>query len=84
MHGYESETILGRYLALTSGGFLIGFDYHYKKVEGDITKSSDYKNMFDRSVKNDRQTFVVGVEYTLPWLVIADARIDGDGKQDFN
>jgi hypothetical protein len=49
-----------------------------------MTKSSDYKNMFGQvSNKNDRQTFVVGVEYTLPWLVIADARIDGDGKLRF-
>jgi len=85
MHGYESETILGRYLGVNQWWFpYIGFDYHYKKVEGDITKSSDYKNMFGQvSNKNDRQTFVVGVEYTLPWLVIADSRIDGDGKLRF-
>ena len=85
MHGYESETILGRYLGVNQWWFpYIGFDYHYKKVEGDITKSSDYKNMFGQvSNKNDRQTFVVGVEYTLPSLVIADARIDGDGKLRF-
>jgi len=85
MHGYESETILGRYLGVNQWWFpYIGFDYHYKKVEGDITKSSDYKNMFGQvSNKNDRQTFVVGIEYTLPWLVIADARIDGDGKLRF-
>src|SRR5678816_4121451 len=49
-----------------------------------MTKSSDYKNLFGQvSNKNDRQTFVVGVEYTLPWLVVADARIDGDGKLRF-
>ena len=84
-HGYESETILGRYLGVNQWLFpYIGFDYHYKKEEGDMTKSSDYKNMFGQvSNKNDRQTFVVGVEYTLPWLVIADARIDGDGKLRF-
>jgi FtsP/CotA-like multicopper oxidase with cupredoxin domain len=84
-HGYESETILGRYLGVNQWWFpYIGFDYHYKKVEGDMTKSSDHKNMFGQvSNKNDRQTFVVGVEYTLPWLVIADARIDGDGKLRF-
>ena len=85
MHGYESETILGRYLGVNQWWFpYIGFDYHYKKEEGDITKSSDYKNMFGQvSNKNDRQTFVVGIEYTLPWLVVADARIDGDGKLRF-
>ena len=84
-HGYESETILGRYMGVNQWLFpYIGFDYHYKEEEGDVTKSSDYKNMFGQvSNKNDRQTFVVGVEYTLPWLVIADARIDGDGKLRF-
>jgi len=85
MHGYESETILGRYLGVNQWWFpYIGFDYHYKKEEGDITKSSDYKNMFGQvSNKNDRKTFVVGVEYTLPWLFLGDARIDGDGKLRF-
>jgi CopA family copper-resistance protein len=82
MHGYESETILGRYLGVNQWWFpYIGFDYHYKKEEDDITKSPDYKNLFGQvSNKNDRKTFVVGVEYTLPWLVLADARVDGDGK----
>jgi len=82
MHGYESETILGRYLGRNQWWFpYIGFDYHYKLVHGDKTQASDYKNMFGQvSNKNDRQTFVAGVEYTLPWLFIGDARIDGDGK----
>jgi CopA family copper-resistance protein len=85
MHGYESETILGRYFGPNQWWFpYIGFDYHYKKEEGDKTKSSDYKNLFGQvSNKNDRKTFVVGVEYTLPGLVLADARIDGDGKLRF-
>jgi len=84
-HGYESETILGRYMGVNQWLFpYIGFDYHYKEEEGDITKSSDYKNMFGQvSNKNDRKTFVIGVEYTLPLLVLADARIDGDGKLRF-
>ncbi|HKC36713.1 MAG TPA: multicopper oxidase domain-containing protein, partial [Chitinophagaceae bacterium] len=84
-HGYESETILGRYLGVNQWWFpYIGFDYHYKKEEGDMTKSSDYKNMFGQiSNKNDRKTFVIGVEYTLPWLVLADTRIDGNGKLRF-
>jgi CopA family copper-resistance protein len=81
-HGYESETILGRYFGANQWWFpYIGFDYHYKREEGDKTKSPDYKNLFGQiSNKNDRKTFVVGVEYTLPWLVLADARVDGDGK----
>jgi FtsP/CotA-like multicopper oxidase with cupredoxin domain len=85
MHGYESETILGRYLGARQWWFpYVGFDYHYKKEEGEITKTSDYRNMFGQvSNKNHRNTFVVGVEYTLPWLLLADARIDGDGKLRF-
>jgi CopA family copper-resistance protein len=82
-HGYEAELNLGRYLGANQWWWpYIGLDYHYKKEEeGDITKSSDYKNMFGQvSNKNDRKTFVVGVQYTMPWLVLADARVDGDGK----
>jgi hypothetical protein len=82
MHGYESETNFGRYFGVNQWWFAyVGFDYHYKKEEGDKTKSSDYKNMFGQvSKKNDRKTFVVGIQYTMPWLVLADARVDGDGK----
>lgn len=81
-HGYETEINFGRYLGVNQWWFpYIGFDYHYKKEEGDITKTSDYKNMFGQiSNKNDRKTFVVGVQYTMPWLLLADARVDGDGK----
>jgi CopA family copper-resistance protein len=81
-HGYEGELNFGRYMGVNQWLFpYIGFDYHYKMKEGDITKSSDYKNLFGQvSNKNNRKTFVIGVQYTLPWLVYADARVDGDGK----
>ncbi|HET6722934.1 MAG TPA: multicopper oxidase domain-containing protein, partial [Chitinophagaceae bacterium] len=84
-HGYETEINFGRYLGVNQWWFpYIGFDYHYKMEEGDITKSPEYKNMFGQvSNKNNRKTFVIGVQYTLPWLVVADARIDGDGKLRF-
>ncbi|MEP7324044.1 MAG: hypothetical protein ABI761_19100 [Saprospiraceae bacterium] len=37
--------------------------------------------MFNQiSNKNDRHTAVLGVAYTLPLLITADARVDGDGK----
>ena len=32
------------------------------------------------SNKNNRKTAVLGITYTLPMLILADARIDGDGK----
>jgi CopA family copper-resistance protein len=81
-HGYEAELNLGRYFGVNQWWFpYVGLDYHYKKEEGDVTKTADYRNMFGQiSNKNDRKTFVLGVQYTLPWLMLADARVDGDGK----
>ena len=81
-HGYEGELNFGRYLGVNQWWYpYIGLDYHYKKEEGDKTRFADYKNMFGQiSNKNDRKTFTVGVQYTMPWLVLADARVDGNGK----
>lgn len=79
MHGYESETNVGRYLDRMQWWFpYIGFDYHYKYA------SSAEKNLFGQvSNKNDRKAVTAGVQYTLPMLVTADARIDTDGKWRF-
>ncbi len=93
-HGYESETMLGRYLGRMQWWYpYVGFDYHYK-TEGEFQKnffdlSGSVKNIFgsedknwfgQKSNKNNRHTLVAGVGYTLPTLTIADFRIDGDGK----
>lgn len=76
-HGQEVELNFGRYLGKMQWLFpYVGFDYHYAKVGDEIEK-----NAFGQtSNKNDRKTFVVGVQYTLPMLVVADIRVDGDGK----
>ena len=94
MHGYESETMIGRYLGKMQWLYpYIGFDYH-RKVEGMPQKSffdmehspknifgSEEKNWFgQKSNKNDRKTVVAGIAYTLPTLTVADIRIDGNGK----
>jgi hypothetical protein len=83
MHGYESETMIGRYLGRMQWLYpYIGFDYHYK-VEGGPKNifGSEEKNWFGQtSNKNNRKTIVAGVAYTLPMLFVADARVDGDGK----
>ncbi len=81
-HGYEGELNFGRYLGKMQWLFpYVGFDYHYKKEGGMKTNQGDYKNMFGQvSNKNDRKTFVAGVQYTLPFLLVADARVDADGK----
>ena len=83
MHGYESETMIGRYLGRMQWLYpYIGFDYHYK-VEGGPENifGSEAKNWFGQpSNKNNRKTIVAGIAYTLPMLFVADARVDGNGK----
>jgi hypothetical protein len=82
-HGYETEIAFGRYLGVNQWLFpYVGFDYHYNS-EKSATKeeSNEYKNMFGQvSNKNDRKTSTVGIQYTTPWLILADARVDGNGK----
>ena len=82
-HGYESETMFGRYLGRMQWLYpYIGFDYHYKREGGPKNIfGNETKTLFGQtSNKNNRKTIVAGVAYTLPMLFIADARIDGDGK----
>ncbi|CAN5902155.1 hypothetical protein BH11BAC7_BH11BAC7_23710 [soil metagenome] len=94
MHGYESETMLGRYIGKMQWIYpYAGFDYHYKKdgapsdnffnLESSPRNifGSDAKNWFGQaSNKNNRHTVVAGIQYTLPTLTVADIRIDGDGN----
>ncbi|MBD1395087.1 multicopper oxidase domain-containing protein [Mucilaginibacter sp. ZB1P21] len=87
MMGYESETMVGRYIGRNQWLFpYVGFDYHYKKFNPDEKNifGSDYKNLFGQvSNKENRHTVVAGVAYTLPMLFVADMRIDGNGKLRF-
>jgi hypothetical protein len=75
-HGYETEINLGKYLGKMQWLYpYVGFDYHYRNAD------SEENNFFNQvSNKNNRKAFVAGVEYTLPMLIIADARVDTDGK----
>jgi FtsP/CotA-like multicopper oxidase with cupredoxin domain len=77
--GHESETMFGRYFGRMQWLYAYaGFDYHYKKTDEQET------NMFGQaSNKNNRHTAVAGLAYTLPFLFVADARIDGNGKLRF-
>jgi len=83
IHGYESETMLGRYLGRMQWWYpYVGFDYHYK-VEGGPKNifGSEEKNWFGQtSNKNNRNAIVAGIAYTLPMLFVADLRVDSDGK----
>ena len=83
MHGYESETMIGRYLGRMQWWYpYIGFDYHYKMERGiKNIFGSDEKNWFGQaSNKNNRKTIAAGIAYTLPMLFVADLRVDGNGK----
>ncbi|MES2328671.1 MAG: multicopper oxidase domain-containing protein [Bacteroidota bacterium] len=83
MHGYESETMLGRYIGRMQWVYpYIGFDFHFKMEGGPKNIfGSEEKNWFGQtSNKNDRKTIVAGIAYTLPMLVVADARVDGGGR----
>ncbi len=87
MHGYESETMIGRYLGRMQWWFpYVGFDYHYKEPNMNEKNifGNDEKNIFGQSSnKNNRKTIVAGIAYTLPMLFMADMRIDDDGKLRF-
>lgn len=82
-HSYEGELAFGRYLGTNQWWFpYIGFDYHRKKVDPmEKVDAHDYKNMFGQiSNKNNRSTVTAGVQYLTPWLMLADARVDANGK----
>jgi hypothetical protein len=82
-HGYESETMFGRYLGRMQWWFsYVGFDYHYKKPGGpkNIFGNEDKTFLGQNSNKLNRKTVTAGITYTLPMLVLADIRIDGNGQ----
>lgn len=86
MHGFESETMVGRYLGRMQWWLpYVGFDYHYKTEGGPKNMfGSEDKNWFGQtSNKLNRKTVVAGIAYTLPMLFVADMRIDGNGKLRF-
>ena len=76
-HGQESETYFGRYLGKMQWWFpFVGFDYHHNSRENDLEKNS----FGQLSNQSNRKALVAGVQYTLPMLVVAEARVDSKGK----
>jgi len=77
MHGYETETHIGRYLGKMQWLMpLVGFDWRYRKMGIDEQE----KNLFGQtSTKDNRAVLSVGVNYTLPMLVRFQAEIFTDG-----
>lgn len=78
MHGYESETHVGRYIGRMQWFMpFIGFDYRYRKM-GHVESE---KNIFgQRNTKDKRAQFSLGAAYTLPMLFILQGEVYHDGN----
>lgn len=77
MHGYETETHLGRYIGKNQWFMpFIGFDWRYRKMGIDEHE----KNIFgQKNEKDKRGAFSIGFDYTLPMLIIFQAELYHDG-----
>ncbi len=77
MHGYETETHIGRYLGKMQWLMpFIGFDWRYRKLGIDEQE----KNLFAQTNSKDNRTQLsIGLEYTLPMLVKFQSEIFSDG-----
>jgi len=77
MHGYETETHVGRYLGKMQWLMpFVGFDWRYRKMGIDEQE----KNLFGQTnTKDNRAVLSAGVNYTLPMLVRFQAEIFTDG-----
>ncbi|MEA9415063.1 multicopper oxidase domain-containing protein [Flavobacterium sp. PL02] len=80
-HGYETETHIGRYIGKNQWFMpFIGFDWRYRKFGHDEVE----KNIFgQKNTKDNRSVLSIGADYTLPWLVIAQAEVFTDGNVRF-
>ncbi|ARS38266.1 copper oxidase [Sphingobacteriaceae bacterium GW460-11-11-14-LB5] len=78
MHGFETETHIGRYVDRMQWLMpFVGFDWRYRKMEAGEQES----NIFgQKSTKDKRTMFSVGLAYTLPMLIIAQAEVYHDGN----
>nr|WP_294921703.1 multicopper oxidase domain-containing protein [uncultured Flavobacterium sp.] len=78
MHGYETETHIGRYIGKMQWLMpFIGFDWRYRKMGEDEQE----RNLFgQKNTKDKRAVASLGVNYTLPMLIVAQAEVFTDGK----
>jgi FtsP/CotA-like multicopper oxidase with cupredoxin domain len=78
MHGYESETHIGRYIGKMQWFMpFIGIDWRYRKLN-----SNDFdKNLFGQvNTKDERRQLSIGVAYVLPMLITFQTEIYQDGN----
>jgi hypothetical protein len=73
--GFETESHIGRYL--DKNQFLLiytGWDWRYREGH------QGEKNIFQQtSTKNDRGVACLGLQYTMPFFIVADLRVDHSG-----
>ena len=81
-HGYETETHIGRYIGKMQWLMpFIGFDWRYRKLKHTMENMPIETNIFGQSnTKDKRAVLSLGVNYTLPMLVIAQAEVFTDGN----
>ncbi|GGD57210.1 hypothetical protein GCM10011514_21580 [Emticicia aquatilis] len=81
-HGYETETHLGRYIGKMQWLMpFIGFDWRYRQINHVMMDKSIETNLFgQKSTKDKRAVLSLGVNYTLPMLVTAQAEVFTDGN----
>ncbi len=77
-HGYETETHIGRYIGKMQWLMpFIGFDWRYRKLGHNVVE----KNIFKQTnTKDNRTQFSLGLQYTLPMLLILQTEIYHDGN----
>ncbi|RQP14907.1 MAG: copper oxidase [Chryseobacterium sp.] len=74
---YNGEVIAGRYL----GKFQWALPYVGVRAEGVEHKDANKKTWFgQKRYSDDTFTFAAGIQYVLPWLMVADASVDNHGK----
>lgn len=78
MHGYETETHIGRYLGKMQWIMpFIGFDWRYRKLDMGETE----KNLFGQvNTKDKRSQLSAGIEFTLPMLIKFQTEVYHDGN----
>jgi FtsP/CotA-like multicopper oxidase with cupredoxin domain len=78
MHGYESETHIGRYIGKMQWLMpFIGFDWRYRKLHDGESE----KNLFGQvNTKDERRQLSMGVAYMLPMLVTFQTEVYQDGN----
>lgn len=77
-HGYETETHIGRYIGKMQWLMpFIGFDWRYRKLGIDEQEENIFTQV---NTKDNRAQFSLGVNYTLPMLIIAQAEVYQNGN----